>query len=251
MDHRRTLVALAIVALILASSATPSMPAAAQDEPTQQLTASVQDFPLVVQTLHQGWNLVGWAGASSGPEAFDFVTGDFGIGFTYDGARQVFESFSPDAPPILNSLNQLDFGDGVWIFTDEETTWVQPAPWWQRDVPLRSGFNLVLWTGGNGTPVEEAVGELGAALTGLFTWDPAAQTFLSYDPGRPDFLNTARTLDYGDGVWIEVNRSDLEPAGLAAGRDARRVDHSQGLIGRRRWQRRRRTHERRPTDCGR
>ena len=171
---RNSILAVVFAAVLLTMATVATGSGESQSPPAdlqaQQVTASVQDFPLVVQTLHPGWNLVGWAGASSGPEAFDFVTGDFGIGFTYDAASQVFESFSPDAPPILNSLDQIAFGDGVWIFADAETTWVQPAPWWQRDVPLRAGFNLVLWTGGNGTPVEEAVAGLGTALSGLFTW---------------------------------------------------------------------------------
>ena len=159
-----------------------------------------------MQTLRPGWNLVGWSGATSGPEAFDFITGDFRVGFTYAAVSQTFESFSPDTPAILNSLDELAFGDGVWIFAEQETTWLQPAPWWQRDVDLHRGFNLVLWTGGNGTPVAEAVASLGDALVSLFTWEAAAQQFFSYGPGRLDFLNTARTLDYGDGVWLEVNR---------------------------------------------
>ena len=174
---------------------------------TQLTPASSEiDFPLIVQTLRPGWNLVGWSGATTGPDAFDFITGRFDVGFTYDAPAQRFDRFSLDAPEFLNTLERVDFGDGVWLFSDAETTWLQPAPWWQRDVELRPGFNLVLWTGGNNTPIDEAVAGLGSALVSLFTWDARAQEFRSYGPDRPPFLNTAEAVNYGDGVWLEVDR---------------------------------------------
>ncbi|PZC41840.1 MAG: hypothetical protein DK306_002461, partial [Chloroflexi bacterium] len=174
---------------------TPSPPPAAPGE-----------SPLVALTLDPGWHLVGWSGATTGTGAFDFLTGDFEAGFTFDARTKQFRQFRPTAPDLLNTLNQLAFGDGIWIRVTEPSTWLQPAPWWARDVPLRSGFNLVLWTGPNDTPVAEAFGGLGSALVSAFTWNSQNQAFRSYGPDRPDFLNTARVLNYGDGVWIDVNR---------------------------------------------
>ena len=84
-------------------------------------------------------------------------------------------------------------------------TWTQPAFAGARSVPLRAGFNLVMWTGPDGTQVEDAVAGLGGALTILFTYDAASQQFLSFSPSAPAFLNSAVVLNNGDGVWIEVN----------------------------------------------
>ena len=75
-------------------------------------------FPLVVQTLQRGWNLVGWSGATTGADAFDFVTGPFRVGFTYDAVTQQFQNFSSEGPNFLNTLQTVDFGDGVWILAD-------------------------------------------------------------------------------------------------------------------------------------
>lgn len=44
-------------------------------------------------------------------------------------------------------------------------------------------------------------------MVSAFTWDTDAQTFLSYGADRPAFLNTATTVNYGDGVWINVSRA--------------------------------------------
>ena len=51
--------------------------AVAEPEPdlrTKQTSASsMPDFPLIVQTLQPGWNLVGWSGATTGTDAFGFT----------------------------------------------------------------------------------------------------------------------------------------------------------------------------------
>ena len=70
-----------------------------------------------------------------------------------------------------------------------------------RTVGLGIGWNLTAWLG-PGTPVADAVAGLGGALQGLFTWDPAGQRFLRYQPGGPAFLNTVATLEPGQGVWV-------------------------------------------------
>ena len=52
----------------------------------------------------------------------------------------------------------------------------------------------------------DAVAGLGGALINLFTWDAGAQQFRSYDPALPiPSLNSAKTLGFGDGVWVIVN----------------------------------------------
>ena len=159
-----------------------------------------------MRTLSAGWNLVGWSGASGAREAFDFISGPFEVAFTYDPGTQSFASFNPRVPEVLNTLEAVAFGDGLWVFSEAPTTWVQPAPWWARDVALRRGFNLTLWTGPSDTPMDEATVSLGTALNAAFIWDAETQAFLSFTPGRPDFLNSAQTIDYGDGVWIDVAR---------------------------------------------
>ena len=72
---------------------------------------------------------------------------------------------------------------------------------------LLPGFNLVTWTGPDATPVADAVAGLGDALDAVFAWDQAAQAFLRYGPTAPAFLNTLDTLDYGQGIWVLVNRA--------------------------------------------
>jgi len=153
-----------------------------------------------------GWNLVGWTGATAVEDAIMPIAEQVDTLFGWDASAQQFRSFSPSAPPFLNSLETLQFGDGVWIRVENPggVTWTQPAVVVTRAVPLSAGWNLVLWTGPDGTYVVDAVEEIADGLAALFTWDAAAQRFLSYSPDVPAFLNTARVLNSGDGVWIRL-----------------------------------------------
>ena len=108
-------------------------------------------------------------------------------------------------------------GEGVWInVTDPDgVRWAQPVFDASREVTLGVQFNLVMWTGPDGTLVADAVAEIAGGLDALFTWDPTSQIFLSYRPAGPVFLNTAKFLDHGDGVWLKMTAAAIwtQPAG--------------------------------------
>ena len=169
------------------------------------------------ETLARAWNLVGWTGATAVEEAVAGISGEFAALFTWDAAAQSFQSFNPSGPAFLNTLTEVQLGDGVWINMTARGNWEQPVFSAARTVTLERGFNLAMWTGPDGTAVEEAVAALGDALEVLFTWDAAAQQFRRYSLAGPAFLNDATTLDFGDGVWLQVSRRTAwaQPAAAA------------------------------------
>ena len=154
--------------------------------------------------LGPGWNITGWTGATSVAEATAPIAGDFDSIFRWDTAAQAFDSFQASAPPFLNTLTELDFADAFWILVTDPagTTWPQPAFSDAREVPVPTGISLHLWTGPNGTPIEQAVATIAGVLETVFLWDVATQQFQSYRPDLPPVLNTAETVDHGDGVWL-------------------------------------------------
>lgn len=89
-----------------------------------------------------------------------------------------------------------------------------PPPAVVREVTRLRGWNLVAWTGPDGTVVAEAAADLGTALIAMFTWEAQAQAFLRYGPGDLAILNTLRTLNDGDGVWVRVSRTVIWPQPL-------------------------------------
>ena len=63
---------------------------------------------------------------------------------------------------------------------------------------------MVLWTGPDGAPVEDALAGIAAGLIGAFIWDQATQSFRTFAPDAPSFVNTADVLTYGAGLWLQI-----------------------------------------------
>ena len=159
-------------------------------------------FPLVV-----GWNLVGWTDAAElVANATASIEGAFDALFTYDSATQQFRRFDADAPPVLNTLTELQQGDGLWILLRSGgVDWPQPLITSARAVPLDAGFNLVTWTGPDLTSVEVAVAGFVDRLLALSIWDEEQQRFKRFSPDAPAVVNTATELRFGEGVWIQLS----------------------------------------------
>ena len=126
---------------------------------------------------------------------------------TFDGAGQSFESLTATGPSFLNSLTEVGVGDGLWIFAEGPVRWEQPVLAEARAVSLSAGFNLVTWTGASGTPMDVALAGLGEALEVAFTYEAIGAVFAAFGPALPPFLNTAGSLQYGDGLWVKVSRA--------------------------------------------
>ena len=73
----------------------------------------------------------------------------------------------------------------------------------ERSVPLQTGFNLVGWTGD--TAIQDALATVDGSFSGVFTWDPLTESFRSFSPSAPDFINTLDELLLGDGLWINID----------------------------------------------
>ena len=143
-----------------------------------------------IVALSAGWNLVGWTGEERPvANATQSIDGQFSALFAWDAAAARFLRFDPAAPPFLNNLTHLTAGSGVCLLVTNAAgaSWNRPFVVDARSVPLLPGFNLVTWTGPDGTAVEEAVAGLGDALLTLFIWDAAAERFLRFDPSAPPY----------------------------------------------------------------
>ena len=93
----------------------------------------------------------------------------------------------------------------MWLLAEQAVTWSQPHLDGARSVPLRTGFNLVAWTGSDNTPIAGAVAALGGALESIFLWEARAERYLTFRPAAAAFLNSAEVLNYGDGLWALMN----------------------------------------------
>ena len=127
--------------------------------------------------------------------------------FGFDPIAGLFATYSPNLPSFLNDLEELESGMGLWLLSSGPGEWEMPVPDGPLSIDLVRGFNLVVWSGAGGIDTADAIASLGDAVVTLLVWDPLSQSFLSFTPGAPDFLNLAGTLFFGEGVWINVTRS--------------------------------------------
>ena len=156
--------------------------------------------------LASGFTLVGWTGDDHlpSPALADAVGSAFTAAFAFDATSQRFRSFRPDAPPFLNDLDAVPPGEAVWIQTARSASLAVPASSGPRFVPLLPGFNLVAWSGPSGTDPATAFATLSGTLAAAFTYDVVSGAFRRYSPDAPAFLNTLATLNYGDGLYLQM-----------------------------------------------
>ena len=193
------------------STLTTALPGQQQPEPEPEEPEEPEPEPPLTGTISypigQGFNLVGWMGGTAVEEATATLNADFDTLFAFDPGTGIFSTYSPGGPGFLNSLEELEAGMGLWVLSSGPGQWEQPLPAAPLSIPLVRGFNLVVWSGEHGIATEDAVASLGSALNALFVWDPATQSFRSYSPTAPDFLNDADILFLGEGVWVNVSRN--------------------------------------------
>ena len=190
---------LAIAVLVGVASASPH---ALGQESADETPTDAGRYRTV--TLEPGWNLVSWSGASPIEEALQSLDRPVDAVFAFNAASQTFDSFDPTGPSFLNNLEDLEFGDGLWVRASERVNWFQSDDRFQHAVDLLPGFNLVAWMGPSRTPISEALNAIGSEVNLAATYDAQRQAFLTWSPDVPAFLNDLETLDYGQGLWLDV-----------------------------------------------
>ena len=156
--------------------------------------------------LTLGWNLVGITADTAVENAIEALGPNATALFTWNASEGVFRSFVADAPAFLNDLTHLEGGGAVWVYASAAGAWEQPSTLRPRTISLETGANFAAWTGPDATPVAQAVAGISDVLRAALVWDAQRQVFLRYEPDAPAQLNDPITLDFGDGLWLDLVR---------------------------------------------
>ena len=82
-------------------------------------------------------------------------------------------------------------------------------------MPLRTGFNLVAWTGSDNTPIAGAVAALGGALESIFLWEARAERYLTFRPAAEGSVRSqTTTLMRASRSWAMQERTDGDLSAL-------------------------------------
>lgn len=165
----------------------------------------------VLQPIAGGWSLLANTGEAAAPGALlepidDLVT----AAFTFDALTDRFRAYRPGIPGA--SLTVVGAGEALWVFVPPsrlggDVAFLEVAAT-QRGLPatLQPGFTLVGWTGADGVPISEAVA--GLPVLRAYQWEAALQRFRIWDPSLPSVLNDDFVVEYGAGLWIDLEGAE-------------------------------------------
>ena len=80
-------------------------------------------------SLHEGWNLVGWAGQAGVGlgEAVAGLGSDLKAALTWDAEGKRFRNYFPGAEEFTGAVPVLSRGDALWLYSSGEQYWLQPS----------------------------------------------------------------------------------------------------------------------------
>ena len=200
------LAVLALIGLALALD-----PARAQD-PTETAT-----------TLHPGVNLIGWTAEPTPTSQLFREIPQLEAIWAWDAELDDWIVAARDAPEWLGGLGRLTPGMGLrmQLGGDQPYHWQRSTEPTRGLVKLRTGWNLVAWSGANETPIDDALKGIGWSLRNVHRWNPATQQWNTWtSPERTAQLIAADNTDQqtnddsetptirrGEALWINVARS--------------------------------------------
>ena len=200
------------------------------DEGWVEIVVSVQafgDFALVTATprlqtiaLHAGWTVVVWDGAdgASIPDALaglgasaggSDVSAQVGVIYQWVAETQTWRSHRPGAPPIVIAFDTFTRGASYWIRSSEAVEWTVVGgplePPAAEPTRLHPRWTEVVWRGADGAGIAEAFGaDVFPQVEVIYRWLAETQTWGSFRPGVPAFLNAFDTFASGGSYWVAV-----------------------------------------------
>ena len=161
--------------------------------------------------LLAGWNLIAWTGDETPVASALAALPAVRSVFAWDAAERRYLRYSRGVPASVNRLTVLRAGVGLWVLSERPAIWRMPGLGRERSVSLAPGFNLAGWTGPDGVALAEITRALGPAVVAVWVFDPLAQDFRVYRPDGPPRLNTASTVNHGDGLWLLLESAVIWP----------------------------------------
>ena len=207
--HLLTLAAAALAALLL------TVALASAQEPPESQTAT---------HLEPGLNLVGWVGESASVSQLFREIPQLESIWAWDAELDDWIVAGRGAPEWLGGLGWVTAGMGLRLVLGGEESFL-----WERStqptrglVKLRTGWNLVAWSGADGAPIEQVAKGIGWSLRELRRWNAANQQWTTWtSPERSAQLIATSATDQtatgeeaehttvrrGEALWVNAARS--------------------------------------------
>ncbi len=176
-----------------------------------------KDTETFVTRLEPGNNLVGWTTQSTQVDSLFAAVPQIQHVWAWDPSRRQWRFAGHTIPRSLWSLHALSPGMGLRIQVNghDPVDWQRPRRPVQGTVNLSEGWNLVAWMGRDEAPLDLAARGVGRSLRHIGVWNTSTQS-LSLHDAQAIISDHPERLDYGDAVWINVERTVrwLQPTGI-------------------------------------
>ena len=194
----------ALVALLLMVS-----PASAQEPPEAESGAR----------LHPGINLIGWVGEPTPVSQLFREIPQLEAIWTWDAELDEWIVAARNAPEWLGGLGRVTAGMGLrmQLGGDAPVIWERSTKPTRGLVKLRTGWNLVAWSGADSAAIENVAKGIGWSLRSIRRWDAATQQWATWTSPERSAQVIADTGDEeeaessgvrrGEALWVQVSRS--------------------------------------------
>ena len=203
----------ALVALLLVVS-----PASAQEPPEAESGTR----------LHPGVNLIGWVGEPTPVSQLFREIPQLEAVWAWDAELDDWIVAARNAPEWLGGLGRVSAGMGLrmQLGGDAPVIWERSTEPTRGLVKLRTGWNLVAWSGADGASIENVAKGIGWSLRSVRRWDAATQQWATWSSPERSAQVIADTGDEeeaespgvrrGEALWVKVSRSVnwLQPTGM-------------------------------------
>ena len=174
--------------------------------------------------LEPGVNPIGWVGESTSVSQLFREIPQLESIWAWDAELDDWIIAGRDAPEWLGGLGWVRAGMGLRLILGGEEPFA-----WQRSteptrglVELRTGWNLVAWSGADGAPIEQVAKGIGWSLRELRRWNATNQQWTTWtspersaqliaasatDQGATDEEAEPVTVRRGEALWVNVARS--------------------------------------------
>ncbi len=152
--------------------------------------------------LLPGWNMVAWLGPeASVSELFDAIPALRQVSAWDSDEQRYRRALRANTPH--DGLTRLTTSMGLWLRVggDEPVQWTRVLYEGHVLLSLRSGLNLVGWTGRDGESFAQSAGRVGDALVLASRWNAETQSYELFGPPAKDSLR----LNRGEAIWVELN----------------------------------------------
>lgn len=184
--------------------------------------ASAQEPPQQAGTrLEPGLNLVGWVGETTSASQLFHEIPQLESVWAWDAGLDAWIAAGRNTPEWLGGLGRVTAGMGLRLVLGGEEPFL-----WQRSteptrglVELRTGWNLVAWSGADDAPIEQVAKGIGWSLRELRRWNATNQQWAVWtSPERSAQLIATSATDQGEdaepvtvrrgeALWVNVARS--------------------------------------------